>query len=142
MQFERPVGYFGLNKHNFAKTEIDIVVFDPDKTEKYAIELKFPRNGRYPEGMFDSCTDICFLEQLRQSGFKQCCFIMVADDALFYKRGRTQEGIYRYFRDGEPIHGRIQKPTGKRDHEFQITGSYLIHWNQVHSDTYFASVTI
>jgi hypothetical protein len=47
-QFERPVSFFGLHRSNFVKKEIDISVFASSQLEKYAIELKYPRNGQHP----------------------------------------------------------------------------------------------
>lgn len=44
VQFERNVSYFGIYSGTIKK-EIDIVIFSPDRKEKYAIELKYPRNG-------------------------------------------------------------------------------------------------
>src|SRR5437879_3556551 len=53
VQFERNVSYFFPSKTSFTKREIDLTVFSTDRSElKYAIELKYPRNGQYPEQMF------------------------------------------------------------------------------------------
>jgi hypothetical protein len=130
VQFERPVSFFGLAGSGFVKKEIDISVFNPPMAEKYAFELKYPRNGEYPEQMFKACQDICFLEQLHHGGFTRCCFVMVADDPLFYEGGR-QSGIYQHFRAGVPIHGHIQKPTGAKDEDVEIDGNYAVTWNAV-----------
>ena len=140
-QFERPVSFFDLAQSGFAKREIDIVAFTPDLSEKYAFELKYPRNGQYPEQMFKACQDICFLEQLHRGGFVRCCFVMVADDPLFYERGMKTR-IYKHFRAGVPIHGRIQKPTGAKDEAVEISGSYTIIWNTVGKDLKYALVEI
>ncbi len=44
VQFERNVSYFGLNKTDFEKREIDISIFTQDKNEfSTVIELKYPR---------------------------------------------------------------------------------------------------
>jgi hypothetical protein len=140
-QFERPVSFFGLHRSNFVKKEIDISVFSPDQPEKYAIELKYPRNGQHPEQMFKACQDICFLEQLRQNGFVKCCFIIVADDHLFYSHGE-QTGIYKFFRAGVPIHGHIQKPTGAKDDTVEIIGNYPVVWNGIDKNRKYAVVEI
>jgi len=140
VQFEPPVSYFGYDRKVFEKKEIDIAIFTPDFTEKYAIELKYPRNGMYPEQMFKACQDICFVEQLHSAGFNNCYFVMVADDPLFYEPG-ANEGIYQYFRDSKAINGLIQKPTGKRDHSFQISGCYNILWNEVSEFTRYTLVS-
>ena len=54
VEFERNVNFF-LGKENskkLIKKEIDIVVYDKERDEKIAIELKYPLNGQYPEQMF------------------------------------------------------------------------------------------
>src|SRR5260370_41252409 len=54
VQFERNVSYFFSSKASFTKKEIDLSVFSADRSElKYAIELKYQRNGQYPEQMFN-----------------------------------------------------------------------------------------
>jgi len=44
VQFERNVSFF-TNDNKTTKREIDISIFNDDKSEKYAIELKHPLNG-------------------------------------------------------------------------------------------------
>lgn len=113
VQFERNVSFFFSDKTRFTKREIDISTFSPaDKRLAFAIELKYPRNGQHPEQMFSFCKDIAFAEELVAAGFPRSAFVVFADDHLFY-RGPT-EGIYGFFRGAKPIHGRIQKPTGKK----------------------------
>ena len=126
VQFERPVNFFGLSKSAFVKNEIDLAVFTPDKAERVAIEVKFPRNGQYPEQMFSFCKDIAFVEQLVAAGFNSGFFVVAADDPLFYKG--SQAGIYAHFRGNAALHGTVVKPTGKRDETIQICGSYRVHW--------------
>ncbi|MFZ5908980.1 MAG: hypothetical protein ACOYYU_03080 [Chloroflexota bacterium] len=140
-QFERPVSFFGLHKSNYVKKEIDVSVFTANQLEKYAIELKYPRNGQHPEQMFKACQDICFLEQLRHSGFTKCCFVIVVDDPLFYSHGE-KTGIYQFFRAGIPICGNIHKPTGARDGAIEILGNYFIIWNDIDKNRKYAVVEI
>ncbi|NJN93055.1 MAG: hypothetical protein HC875_02670 [Anaerolineales bacterium] len=141
IQFERPVSFFGLLRTNFVKKEIDIAVFTPDHSTKYAIELKYPGNGQYPEQMFKACQDMRFLEQLHQGGFTRGFFLIVADDPLFYDRGEKL-GIYNYFRRATPIHGIIPKPTGKSDEFVELEGYYSIVWQAVAASKKYALVAI
>lgn len=127
IQFERPTPFFGIERFGLEKKEIDISVFDHDLSSKYAVELKYPRNGRHPETMFDFCKDIRFLEQLAAGGFLRCYFVAVVDDSLFYE-GKNTTGIYQYFRSDKPIHGVIEKPTGKNKYPLEIAGSYKVEW--------------
>ena len=48
VQFERNTTFFGIS--GTVKHEIDIAIFNDN--ERYAIELKYPLNGQYPEQMF------------------------------------------------------------------------------------------
>lgn len=142
VQYERPVSFFNLQRKLFEKKEIDIVVYSDDFREKYAIELKYPKNGQYPEQMFKACQDICFLEQLTRAGFTCGYFIIVADDPNFYRSRKPATGIYKYFRTQHPIQGVVEKPTGKRDHRFEIQGNHQIVWNKVAGNTHFAYLSI
>lgn len=140
IQFERPVSFFiSRTNLNFIKKEIDISVFSQDKSNKEAaFELKFPRNGQYPEQMFSFCKDICFIEQLKQAGFKTTYFIVFADDRLFYEG--SSESIYAFFRGKKELHGTIQKPTGKKDESVTINGTYTIVWQAVTQGMKYAFV--
>jgi hypothetical protein len=70
VHFERSVEFFEpRGADQYEKKEIDIAVFTPDQRHRVAIELKYPRNGQYPEQMFSACRDIVFLEQLVAGGF-------------------------------------------------------------------------
>lgn len=141
IQFERNVTYYFPGKSKFTKREIDISAFSAaSKGLAFAIELKYPRNGQHPEQMFSFCKDIAFAEELVNAGFPRCAFIAFADDHLFY-RGST-EGIYAYFRGRKAIHGRIQKPTGKKDDEIFIQGNYSVEWKPVLGSLNYAVVEL
>lgn len=85
VQFERNVDFFAPSKTGFTKRELDIAVYARDRTElKYAIDLKYPRNGQHPEQMFSFCKDVAFAEELRAAGFSRTALLMFADDPLFY----------------------------------------------------------
>lgn len=129
VQFERPVSFFGLGKERLAKKEIDIAAFTPDHQDRVAIEVKYPRNGQYPEQMFKFCQDIEFLEQLTDRGFEEGHFVVAVDDPLFWE-GPSATGIYGPFRGRQTLTGTITKPTGKRDEMVKLCGSYGIDWRQ------------
>lgn len=123
VQFERNTSFFDIN--GVVKHEIDIVIYN--KTERYAIELKQPRNGQHPEQMFSFIKDIKFMEQLRKKGFNNTYCLTFVQDKLFYS-GANKSGIYNYFRGDTPIHGDITKPTGKKDYVLSVEGEYKIDW--------------
>jgi hypothetical protein len=130
VQFERNVSYFFPSNKHFTKREIDIAIFSPDLKElRYAIELKYPRNGQYPEQMFSFCRDIAFGEEVKAAGFQCAGVLILAEDPLFYQG--PGEGIYGCFRAEEAIAGSIQKPTGARDGEVVIRGSYIAKWRTI-----------
>ena len=86
VQFERNISFFGFSKDHFEKREIDIVVYQKSETLlDAAIELKFPKNGQYPEQMFSFCKDVVFMEQLKRAGFNKAYLIIFAEDRLFYE---------------------------------------------------------
>lgn len=139
VQFERNVEYFAPSKSAFTKREIDISVFSKTRNElKYAIELKYPRNGQHPEQMFSFCKDIAFIEELKAVGFSRTALLIFADDRLFYSG--SGEGIYGFFRTGKPITGRIEKPTGPKNEHVIIKGKYVVTWSQVSPKTRYALI--
>lgn len=133
IQLEINIEDFGLNKKDFLKKEMDVILFTPDKREKHCIELKFPRHGQYPEQMFSACRDVNFIEQLIKLGFNSSYFMMFTDDPLFY-RNRRKSGIYKIFRDEKLIRGKIEKPTGKKDEVLYLDGEYKIEWQTLRND--------
>lgn len=148
VRFERNIGeYVDVDKtSNFVKKEIDIVAYkgkDELKAEKIAIELKFPRNGQYPEQMFSFVEDIKFMEQVKRvDGFKTFVVVLV-DDKNFYENNKRQPvpyGIYSYFRSDKksekkevciPANTIINKPTGKKVQSIGgLNNQYNSTWKQ------------
>ena len=129
VQFERNVSFFGINSKETVKKEIDISIFDERMKKKYAIELKYPNNGRHPETMFDFVKDVKFMEQLKELGFNESYCMCLVTDKLFYS-GDDNDGIYAYFRNGKDIQGTIMKPTGKGKGvvKLEIDGKYKAEW--------------
>lgn len=96
IQLERSISYFGLERNNFLKKEMNIVVFPPDKQEKHCIELKFPTNGQVPEQMFSACKNIKFLEQLVQEGnCNNSYFTFFTRDHNFFEGNRKDKLVSR-----------------------------------------------
>lgn len=134
----------------FVKKEIDIVIVDSAKN-KYAIELKFPLNGQYPEQMFQFIKDIRFMEQAKSSDkFKKTyCFVLV-NNKNFYEEIRYcknyEESNYRFFRPKsknetqlEPIKGHIinhvkHEKLSENDCSINIDGSYNIIWQKIEGE--------
>ena len=143
VQFERNVNDPNIFGTSFSsvKKEMDIYIFNIDKEkgrdkERYAIELKFPRNGQYPEQMYSFVNDIKFMEDVKDKGNASGSFVVtLVDDENFYssKRPLSVSGIYQYFRASASIAGPIYQPTGtgKGVNSVVLTGTYSIVWNPV-----------
>ena len=136
VEFERNVSFFGVRET--VKKEIDVVIYNADKTEKCAIELKYPRKGEYPEQMYAFIKDIKFMEQLKYNHGFETYVLTIVDDSLFYSRGAKgtakAAGIYSYFRNPtNTVGGRINKPTGvPKDSKFiSLMNSYSFSWIDV-----------
>lgn len=132
VQFERNTSFFGIKK--CVKHEIDIVVYNATGDEKYAIELKYPRNGQYPEQMYSFIKDIAFMEELKQYGFTDTFVMTVVDDKNLYCGKYSRNDIYRFFRGHELISGKIEKPTGHAPESIFVKGSYFINWTEGPND--------
>ncbi len=128
VQFERNVDYFFGHK-DFQKKEIDISAFKNREMPHWAVELKYPRNGQYPEAMYSICKDVLFLEQLRRAGFEKSYLIVFADDPLFYSG--SGDGIYEFFRKEKLLCRTILKPTGNTSESIMVNGEYKIAWKDV-----------
>ena len=141
VQFERNVSAFGLNKQIFVKKEIDLVIFKKDKSEAYAIEIKFPRQKAYPNQMLMICEDIKFLEQLKNANFTKCFFLAFADDGNFWndKGGRT---IYQKFRKEKRLEGKFEGKINGKHIKLNFDSSYRINWKSIDECTRYFLVTV
>lgn len=142
VEFERNIRCFdkAFDENKYVKKEIDIVIYkvESDKDyikayEKYAIELKYPRNGQYPEQMYKFIQDIKFMEQAKKEAkFDETFCLTVADDSLFWENGKETDGIYKYFRN--PKENPIEKTVGYKGKAIDIDGKYNIEWKETCSD--------
>ncbi len=132
IQFERNTKFFGIS--NCIKHEIDIVIYN--EIEKYAIELKYPLNGQYPEQMYSFVKDIKFCEELKENGFDATFCVTLVQDKNFYE-GKRIDGIYSYFRSDNAINGIITKPTGTKKDEIEIHNTYYIHWENCNYECFY-----
>lgn len=143
VRFERNIGEYVDNTSNFVKKEIDIVAYKGEnelEAEKITIELKFPRNGEYPEQMFSFVEDIKFMEQVKRvGGFSKTFVVVLVDDKNFYENNKRQPvpyGIYSYFRSDKeevciPANTIINKPTGKKVQSISgLNNQYKSTWKK------------
>lgn len=153
VRFERNIGEYVDNTSNFVKKEIDIVAYKGEnelEAKKIAIELKFPRNGQYPEQMFSFIKDIKFMEQVKNAKLKDVCkegkftetyVLTLVDNKNFYSSNRGKNEIYSYFRKNGsgiqiPKDKDIIKPTGNKEEcketikEIKLNNQYNSTWKQ------------
>lgn len=144
VRFERNIGEYVDDTSDFVKKEIDIVAYKGKnelEAKKIAIELKFPRNGEYPEQMFSFVKDIKFMEQVRRvSGFSKTFVVVLVDDKNFYENNERQpvpSAIYSYFRSDKeevciPANTIINKPTGKKLQSIsKLNNQYKSEWKKL-----------
>lgn len=139
VEFERNVSYFNISET--VKKEIDIVIYKEndkgEKTDKYAIELKFPRNGQYPEQMYSFIKDIKFMEQLSGARFEKTYCLTLVDDNKFYSNNNLKtDGIYGYFRDKKQIAAKIERPTGNTGNFIELDKTYTITWEELENEKF------
>lgn len=132
VQFERNTKFFNIG--NLIKKEIDIAIYNDD--ERYAIELKYPLNGQYPEQMYSFIKDIKFMEQLKESNFTNSFCVTLVSDRNFYQ-GSNIKGIYAFFRAGKLITDIIEKPTGLVKDAVHIKGTYCANWKDFRDEKYY-----
>lgn len=131
IQFERPTRFFGIT-NKLTKKEIDLSCFATPDAPLAAVEFKFPRAGQVPIQMFKFCQDVAFVEELviKEHRFGCGLAVIAADDRDFYRGSRHQAGtIYSVFRDGAPLRGTINKPTGTSEPPVTLQREYQIHWH-------------
>ncbi|MCQ2217278.1 MAG: type I restriction enzyme HsdR N-terminal domain-containing protein [Paludibacteraceae bacterium] len=129
VEFERNVSFFGITSPT-VKKEIDIVIYNADKSEKCAIELKYPRNGQHPEEMYAFVLDVKFMEQMKANGFETHVLTLV-EDPKFFSTGSKLSGIYSSFRvSPNVIPNKVYKPTGvsKGRKSISLSKSYSFNW--------------
>lgn len=147
--FEKNVKSFtgGEKFKNWEKYEIDIVIIDKKTDNKYAIELKFPINGQYPEQMFQFIKDIRFMEQVKEYiNFNETYCLTLVNDSSFYsdtseknKKIETNNGkIYKYFRNNknetigtQEIYDPVQHSKQKGRYKISTKGKYNVEWKQI-----------
>lgn len=151
--FEKNVKDYGFNKAETYKSEIDLVAEKDDK--RYAIELKYPKNGQYPEEMYQFIRDIAFAQQLVSNSangkrvFEKTYCLTLVDDEKFYSAMTTKSrkllsgSIYAHFRHSQNTYtlkqGTYNKPTGKASATVSCTTlqdvSYT--WNKVNGTNFW-----
>lgn len=151
VQFEKNIALYNLNKKDFCKKEIDLVVEEKDAQGniwRCVIEFKCPRKGcgETTENMYGMLKDIQFTEELKATKTKQfdvAYCIAVTDDGAFYDSTRSTSGknseLYNIFRQGNEIHGTvtrtIKKKNGTQQQKvYKVKGKYSVQWQLIKND--------
>lgn len=133
--FERNVDDIFHKNGITVKKEMDIYIYNKSNVnEKYAIELKFPRNGAYPKRMFHFIEDIVFMEDVKNAGATKTYVLTLVEDKNFYNPTghKTTNDIYDYFRSGKLIkRGTVFKQIGNNSGTMVVKKNHQINWNPV-----------
>ena len=124
-------------KINFLKRDIDIVIKKNGEDKKYAIELKFGSDKEIPDKMFETCKDIAFLEQLKSNNFSSCFSFFITKCDSYYSLKRTNNGIYKIFRETRSICGDIYLKKEKKEKKITVKGNYNINWQIAQNNSKF-----
>ena len=94
VEFERNVKCFKIDKSKTIKKELDIVVFNKGLTEKYAIELKFPRyeNKKQTKELDDFDEDEACVKVLVNNGFNAAYQLVLTDNPAYYEIPSNKQG--------------------------------------------------
>ncbi len=104
IQLEKNIGRLWDGGKRFAKKEMDIFIFNQNRSEKYCIELKVVQQGAIPQRMYEAYKDVQFLEQLKAQGFSNCYLLFATSEQSFWKdsikekENSTSGKLYKSFR--------------------------------------------
>lgn len=113
IKFEKKVRF--QRKNISGKSEIDIVIIETQKGDykperKYAIELKYPRNGEYPNQLKKFYRDIQFMKQVKEDMkyYKTYCLVLVEQNPFYLEtslkiKNKENELYYNMFRENKEI---------------------------------------
>jgi hypothetical protein len=142
IQLERNVKFFNLEKKNFVKKEIDIVLFNKSQNKKFAIEIKYPTSIDYPNQMFHFCQDIKFLEQLKEVGFTDNFFLALTPQSNFWGDNGKEGTIYEKFRKEKELYGEIKNEIGDSTEKVNLKSRHKINWLSVNDTIRYFTMRI
>ena len=143
--FEKNTKTFLNNCSGLSKCEVDLIIIGrvgDEIKEKYAIELKFPINGQYPEQMKKFIEDMKFMKKIYsvwgKEELKNCntyCLTLV-NDSNFYKvsnrENKENKDLYYQFRSGQQEEKIIK--TKKKIDDTEIKLKKYIEWHLLNKD--------
>ncbi|MCD8201424.1 MAG: hypothetical protein LUD47_05105 [Clostridia bacterium] len=145
-----PLPQVGSANANFTKKEMDIFVYHDaaPANGRFAIEVKYPRNGGVIGRMMNFTKDIKFMEEVKKTfGLNTYCLTIVSDCRYYDKSlNKTYSGAYPelvkfYRRDvinvkvGDNIVKSVVHPYGGKGKKIyggmELQNSYDIVWNRL-----------
>lgn len=83
------------------------------------------------------------MEQLKDSGFTKTAVVVLVADRPFYE-GRSNAGIYKYFRDEHRVYGDLFKPTGEtKGKDFiSLKGDHSFSWQSLNNKKEYFMIEI
>jgi len=139
VELERNISYLGLDKKQFVKSEMDILISNIDLNNQIVIELKAPINQRNvrPVTVFDWIKDLRFLEQLKVQNIKGYS-IFITDNQGYLRSKGTTKPLLRDFRQ-KYISGSYCKHIDSKNKNKSITlvNDYKFEWNELGENFYY-----
>jgi len=62
------------------------------------------------------------------NGFDNCYSITLTNDNTFFVSKKSNDSIYRKFRDEKKLYRNIEKPTGNKNEKIELNNEYKIKW--------------
>lgn len=135
IQFMRQPEYFDIPSESLVKPFLDIVVFDDDMEILHAVEVVYIKDEPRLEKLWEICTGLRFMEQIREHGWQECYVLLIADIPL-----QNNHQSHYIFQGEVTLDGAMQHPHG--DEIIQLSNSYTIDWIEVDDQIHYAVIPI
>ena len=138
----------GINSR-LRKKEADIVITNNDT--RSGIEVKYWKDpGTYNIGMFRLYEDVCFVEQLCDSGFATSGVLFLTDISEHYTKmsrvptPKNPENsiLHTTFRYDQCLQGTVRIKTGGLDDSVTISNRYPLCWRRLRGNTWYVVIEI
>jgi hypothetical protein len=137
IQLERNISYFGLDKLEFEKKEMDIIIFKDKNNLKEAIiiELKaiIGQNKDRPVTVFQWIKDLRFLEELKSEGAK-CYSIFFTDEDKFLSGTNNVGDLLKNFRNRKVEGTYYKHQNSKKNNKITLDKYYSFDWKEIKND--------
>jgi len=137
VELERNISHFGLEKSQFLKKEMDIILYKKHSVKSACIpviELKalVMQDKARPISVFNMVKDLKFLEQLKHTGRFDCYFLLITDHRGYYS-GSMNAGKLLSDISRQEIHGCYRA----NNESLYLSQKYHIIWKDVNATQKF-----